>query len=77
MSNEAHFISTFYWFDLEASGAKPYTIRDDTPRNRKKIEGKEYITLHRGYTNRKFTKEISLVIKWKGNIIISWRNGLK
>ena len=72
MTNEVHFVSSFKWYDLEASGIKPYTIRDDTEKNRKKIEGKECITIHRAYTKTKFTKRITLIVKWKGNIILSW-----
>jgi len=72
---EAHFVSTFDFYDQEECGDKPYTIRDDTPLNRKKLRGATHITLHRGYTKKKFTREISNILFWKNrSIITAWRN---
>ena len=68
----AEFISSFRHYDLEVSGKKSYTIRDLTPRVRKKLEGATHVRIRRGYTKRSFTRKIANILEWKDNLIISW-----
>jgi len=67
------FISTFEYYDLEKSGKKSYTIRDLTDRTLKKIKDATHIRIRRGYTSKSFIREISYVLVWKDNLVISWK----
>jgi len=68
----AEFISTFKWYDVEASGQKPYTIRNKTSRAEAKLRGATHIKIRRGYTKDFFVKEITHRLDLKEYIIIAW-----
>ena len=53
-----HLIFKFKWFDFIACGKKRIEYRRDCEFWRKRLEGKEFVTLHRGYTKNTMTFEI-------------------
>ncbi len=65
-------ISNFEMYGKEKSGKKPNTLRKDTIRMRKQLDCATHIRIRKGYTKEHFTRKITDVTKWDGDIIISW-----
>ena len=70
-----NFISTFKHYDAEASGIKPYTIRELTFKLKKKIvlgNKPTHVRIRRGYTQTCFTRKITHTLEWDKYIIFAW-----
>jgi hypothetical protein len=62
------------WFDLIASGKKRVEYRRDCEFWRKRLEGKEFVTLHRGYSKNTMTFKIKKRETVRGTIEIHLGN---
>ena len=65
-----HLVLQFKWFDLVASGKKRIEYRRDCEFWRKRLEGKKFVTLHRGYSKNTMTFKIERRKTVKGIIEI-------
>jgi hypothetical protein len=84
LTEDVRFISTFKNFDDEASGRKPYIIRDffmlpDAKKDKieRFIAGGNVliVTISRGYTSRCIRHTVTHAFLWKneyGDVIIAW-----
>lgn len=81
-TEEIWFVSTFKQFEDEASGDKPYTIRD-----LKKMTAGKYdkiikflrgdinlmVIISKGYTKERIVNLCTHAMKWKDDIILAWK----
>ena len=58
MSDKVHLILKHRWYDMIESGEKLIEYRDATEFYRKRLFGKKYVVLHRGYTSTVITFKI-------------------
>jgi len=57
-----HLILMYRYYDLIDKGFKRIEYRDLTPYWLKRIRGKQYVTFHRGYTNKTMTFKIDKLV---------------
>ena len=61
MTDMIHLILKYKWFDLIEKGEKRIEYRDATEFYRKRLQGKDKVCFHRGYTNKTMTFTIDRV----------------